>query len=89
MKQPRYTTTNFWIVLKRQGRSIRWLAGQTGVSENYITQMKHGRRPILESFAIGASHALSLPMEFLFTPAELPVANETSAVRDAQEVAAG
>jgi transcriptional regulator with XRE-family HTH domain len=72
------------MVLKRQGRSIRWLAGEVGVSENYISQMKHGRRPIPQSFAVKASHALSLPMELLFLPSELHDVDEMGARRDEQ-----
>ena len=86
MKQPRFIATAFWKVLKRQGRTIRWLAIQVGVSENYITQMKHGRRPIPESFAVKASHALSMPVDVLFAPIELhdvDVLNATSDERAA------
>jgi transcriptional regulator with XRE-family HTH domain len=82
MKEQRYATTNFWKVLKRQGRSIRWLASETGVSENYISQMKAGRRAIRETFALRASHALSLPMDLLFAPIELHDVDVLSASSD-------
>jgi transcriptional regulator with XRE-family HTH domain len=82
MKEQRYVATNFWKVLKRQGRTIRWLAGETGVSENYISQMKAGRRAIRESFAIKASHTLSLPMDLLFLPAGLHDVDDLNATRD-------
>jgi transcriptional regulator with XRE-family HTH domain len=71
MTEQRYVATNFWKVLKRQGRTIRWLASEVGVSENYISQMKHGRRSIPESFATKASRALALPIDVLFSPPEL------------------
>jgi plasmid maintenance system antidote protein VapI len=88
MKEPRYLATNFWTVLKRQGRTLRWLAGEVGVSENYISQMKAKRRAIPQSFAVKASRAVGVPMELVFMPAELHDATTLDALRNGERVVA-
>lgn len=57
-------------VLEQQGRTIAWLARETGVSVAYAWRMLRGERPMTAEFRSSASKALGVPEDLLFGPAQ-------------------
>lgn len=53
--------------MRSQGRKLRWLADETGVSLSYVTKMQNGDRPARLEWAERAARALGLPPS-LFLP---------------------
>jgi transcriptional regulator with XRE-family HTH domain len=71
MTEQRYTATGAWKTLNGQGRTVRWLAQQVGVSENTLTKYKRGhRKTIPGAVAEKISVALGVPLDLLFLPVE-------------------
>lgn len=66
-----------WDILKTQGRSIAWLARQTGYSANYLYLIKMGTRPPSPEFMRRVSAVLQLPERALFLPENLTEVSET------------
>lgn len=53
-------------ILKKQGRSITWLAGKAEVSVSYAWMMLRGERPLTPEFRAAAAEALGVPEDILF-----------------------
>lgn len=55
------TSPNEWrAVLREQGRSLRWLARQTGTPERTVYAYSRGARPASERFLARAGEALGV-----------------------------
>lgn len=67
-----------WTVLAHQDRSLGWLARRTGVSRQYWSLLRRGRRRPSPALRARAADALGLPEGVLFAP---------EGVRGAEEVA--
>lgn len=53
-------------VLDEQGRTMIWLARQTGISQSYVWRMLRGERPVTDEFKTAAAKALGVPEDLLF-----------------------
>jgi transcriptional regulator with XRE-family HTH domain len=53
-------------VLDKQGRSIAWLARETGVSKASAWRMLKGERTVTAEFKSAASRVLGVPEDLLF-----------------------
>ena len=63
-------------ILKRRGQSIAWLARESGLSANYLYQIKGGYRPVTSEVRRRVSDAMQLPEQVLFLPSNLTEASE-------------
>jgi transcriptional regulator with XRE-family HTH domain len=69
------TTTAIERILDEQGRSMVWLARQTGVSQSYAWRMLRGERPLTPEFQAASARALGVPEDMLFPVAPTEVAS--------------
>lgn len=77
--------TNVFDVLKKEGRSKTWLAGQVGISKQALRQIELGKIRIGAKFMQGTSQALGRTVEELFWTDEGGDAIRASIVVSTQE----
>lgn len=56
--------------LRKQGRTVNWLAERTGYNPSTVTRFLRGTYPVSDEFAHKAADAFDVPVDWLREPAE-------------------
>jgi hypothetical protein len=72
-----YDATPLWDKMKREGRSMTWLAKATGYNRTYLHLIRAGVKPVTKKFMVRAAAAIEAERASLFLPAILTEVSES------------